>query len=916
MLVYCFAQYSTLLFKKFIFTIHSSLAKLYRELVFFTSSRDLCYSYKSTCYRNKTHFLLIIKRTCPYALTLLFCLTKTHQSNSQNFENQTSELGVDHSYSDSTFGAGLSCVDFNLDGLDDITIPSKDSIIFFYQNTGEEFIQLSLLDQEFGEVKSLCWIDFDNDSDLDLSFTEYQGSFFLFENTGNLELVDITENSLMTNDACENFGHSWIDINGDGLLDVYINRYYSGQFCLDENTENLLFVNNGDNTFTEKAAEYGISDGDKMSFQSSFYDYNKDGLIDLHVINDRFYENSLYRNTGLGYFEDVSIQTNTNLIEDAMTNTIFDYNYDGYQDIFFTNTNNEGSHLLAYNPEDQLYEDLFPNSGAESYIFNWGATSLDYDNDRLLDLAIASGTNFGNGYLNLLFRNNGSVFYPVVNNFDQDSSATYGVAKGDFNSDGYYDLTFLNEAPNTSKVYVNTTTNNNKWLKVNFSGSCNNQFGIGVQYEYFINGFPTVSTVFAGTNYLAQDSYTHIIGLGNENVIDSLLIQWPTGLIEKHYNLSPFLTHSFEEGQTFDVTLDILSDSLFICLGEEIELSTSIEYLNTTWNDGLSSDSLIINSPGEYFAILEIEPNINICSDTVFVTLKEDLIINSVETQNPSCFGLSDGTTALNHLDISSNEIISNFSDLGDGLNTLTISDDYYCPVSIAVELFAPAPIYSYAEYIKLPCDSNDLGEIEIFTLGGTAPYSYSLEDLNTIPYGQNTITTEDENECTFTFDFFLELSPIVNIEFEVTHQIESTPGNIEILNGSDVNIIDIINEEGLSQDPENLTAGTYIINFSDENGCVYSEEFIIETLTTTGNSLLKGSLELYPNPCEKLLNVNNVHSSFSISVYSADGKELLTKNVNPETTNSINLESLKEGFYFVQIKKGLETITRTIIKI
>ena len=67
----------------------------------------------------------------------------------QNFENLATELGVIHSFSsDSEYGAGVSCVDFNLDGLDDITLPSVDSTIFFFQNTGDSFIKLELIDNE------------------------------------------------------------------------------------------------------------------------------------------------------------------------------------------------------------------------------------------------------------------------------------------------------------------------------------------------------------------------------------------------------------------------------------------------------------------------------------------------------------------------------------------------------------------------------------------------------------------------------------------------------------------------------------------------------------------------------------------------------------------------------------------------
>ena len=832
----------------------------------------------------------------------------------QNFENLATELGVIHSFSsDSEYGAGVSCVDFNLDGLDDITLPSVDSTIFFFQNTGDSFIKLELIDNIFGEVKSVCWVDFDNDSDLDLSLTEYYGSFFLFENIGDLEFIDVTDSALLTNESCHNFGHSWVDINNDGLLDIYLNRYFFGQDCLGYGSENLLFVNNGDNTFTERAIEYGINDGDKMSFQSSFYDYDKDGLLDLHIINDRIYENSLYRNTGLGYFEDVSESAGVNLVQDAMTNTIFDFNLDGYHDIYFTNTFPSGNHLLVYNPEDQIYEDHFPNSGAESYLFNWGAIPIDYDNDKNIDLAVSGGAGCGTGCNNMLFKNNGELFTQTPDDFNQETAVSYGVAKGDFNSDGFYDLTFLNEAPYNTEVYINDANNKN-WLKVNFSGSCTNFFGVGVQYEYFINGVTTVNTVFAGSNFLSQDSYTHILGMRNDTSIDSISIHWTSGLTENHYNLSPFQTYNFKEGQTFDTSLNQV-DSLYICADEEIEIESTTQFLNTVWNNEENTSSITIDTPGEYYAYLEVEPGINICSDTILVLLKPEITLNSIVTQDPSCFGSEDGSAVITHYDSLGFPIVSTYNDLTDGISTLSLTDNYLCSILVPVELFSPAPLFTEIDVLSEPCDSLDVGSIQVNSLGGTAPYVYYIEDLSAIPFGTNTLTTVDSNGCIYPFDFYLDLAPTINIELEITDQILADMGSVEILNNSEVTLIDILNEQNISQQPDSLSAGSYAITYSDENGCEYSEVFFIAAINSIGESLIEESIELYPNPCTTALHIKSRHSNLSISIYSAQGEELISENEFPTSTNSLDLTELSSGIYFVQIKKNQEIFTKKIIK-
>jgi hypothetical protein len=864
-------------------------------------------SYSSFSFFNEANKIILT------LLFLIFVFSVFGQA--QNFENRTIESGVIHSYPEGLYGAGISSVDFNLDGLDDLTFPTKDSIIFFYLNTGDSFEQVELIPQEFGEIKSICWVDFDNDLDLDLSFTEYEGSFYLFENTGNLEFIDITDQALLTNLSCENFGHSWVDVNTDGYLDVYINRYFTCRFCLDTTTHNLLFINNGDGTFTERAEEYGISDGNKMSFQSSFFDYDKDGLIDLHIINDRQYENSLYRNTGDGFFENVSASTEINLTENAMSNTILDFNNDGYSDIYFTNSQTFSNYLLKYNPEQGLYEDITPNSGAEGNgLFNWGAVAIDVDNDRLIDLAVSTSKATEGAYTNKIYRNNGGAFYDYPGGLDSSNVGSYGAVKGDFNNDGFYDLVFLNESPGFTEVYINTIDNSKKWLKVNFSGSCTNFFGVGVEYKYHINGVPTVNTVFAGTNYLSQESYTHILGLGNENNIDSLEIKWPSGLAEKHYNLAPFETHSFKEGQTYNTSISSEAP-LQICPGEEVEVSTDSNYAYTLWNTGLNASSLTIETPGKFHAVLEIEPNVFVCSDTVVVSYKDDITLNSIVSENPTCFEYSDGVIEITHLDVFGNEVQTNYTNLSDGLISVVISDDYYCSTSIIVELSSPPPLFSYAETITLPCHSSDEGEVELFSIGGTAPYVYSIEDLSTIPFGTNTLTTVDTNGCIYPFDFYLDLAPTINIELEITDQIVADMGSVEILNNSEVTLIDILNEQNISQQPDSLSAGNYTITYSDENGCEYSEVFFIAAINSIGESLIGESIELYPNPCTTALHIKSSHSNLSISIYSAQGEELMSEKEFPTSTNSLDLTELSSGIYFIQIKKNQEIFTKKIIK-
>ena len=114
MLKYCFAQYSTLLFKKLIFTIYSFLAKELRESVFFNLGRVRCYAFTYLYY----------KRRKPLSLCLLLCLSCACAI-AQVFQQAEYNFAINHSYLGGYLGGGVSTFDFDNDGLDDLSLPSK-----------------------------------------------------------------------------------------------------------------------------------------------------------------------------------------------------------------------------------------------------------------------------------------------------------------------------------------------------------------------------------------------------------------------------------------------------------------------------------------------------------------------------------------------------------------------------------------------------------------------------------------------------------------------------------------------------------------------------------------------------------------------------------------------------------------------
>ncbi|MFQ5719437.1 MAG: FG-GAP repeat domain-containing protein [Acidobacteriota bacterium] len=320
---------------------------------------------------------------------------------------------------------GAAAADVNGDGLVDIVMTSHTGNAL-YLNEGNGRFHDAAADAWVATLPRPgtmpLFVDFDNDGDPDL-FLSSVGEQFLFENRlvpeGRLVFRDVSLPSGVSRDAV-GFSAAAGDVNGDGFPDIYVASYnHYGQVVPDHwdaatnGTPNLLFINQGDGTFKEEAATWGVADS-RWSYAASFADVDGDGHLDLYVANDFGGGNGLYHNDGT-HFVDVAADRGVYDGGYGMGVSFGDYDNDGDLDLHVTRmSSTAGRRILARIDGDEmtgkehlenlaagnaLYENLGDGSfrevtataGPFSAGWAWGGGFFDLDNDGWQDLYTPNG---------------------------------------------------------------------------------------------------------------------------------------------------------------------------------------------------------------------------------------------------------------------------------------------------------------------------------------------------------------------------------------------------------------------------------------------------------------------------------------------------------------------------------------------
>jgi ASPIC and UnbV/FG-GAP-like repeat/Secretion system C-terminal sorting domain len=533
------------------------------------------------------------------------------------YEDVALEYGILHAYINPTTGGGVSFFDFDRDGLDDITLATESGRqLAFYLNKGDHFELIDALVDNVEAAKQILWVDYDNDGDSDLYVAAFEGHNRMYENNGNLEFTEITEACGFPIDRHRGYGACWGDYNRDGWLDLYFNSRKIPD-TEDQINTNRLFKNNADRTFTEVTDFANAAAANKTPFCSSFIDYNNDKWPDLYTAQDKQMGNTLLRNQKDGTFLDVSSATNTGFEMNAMCVAPADINHDGWTDIYVANTPEGNICLLNNGPVgiegEVTFEEVSELLGITFNGIGWGSHFFDADNDGDLDLYVSGAITGTTSVSSLFYENVGGLKFEALDpiNMKGDTAASFSNAIGDLNSDGLTDIVVQNNVPFKFDVWKNQTNNENNWVKIKLEGVLSNRDGIGARIESYSLDLYNSSYATCGIGFLGQNSSLIHFGLGSQSVVDSLIVTWPTGHIDKFYAVSANQVFFVKEGQStngeisIDPDIDIITSIVAQPVAKESQLldklviypnpgSSTIDILNK--QDGLYNADILIRS--------------------------------------------------------------------------------------------------------------------------------------------------------------------------------------------------------------------------------------------------------------------------------------------------------------------------------
>ena len=412
--------------------------------------------------------------------------------------------------------------------------------------------------------------DYDNDGHPDI-FVAGVYKNTLYHNNGDGTFTDVTAKAGLDKSLDPQEGPLWavaavwVDVNNDGLLDLFVVNYmqwkYSDQplcsyhgiadYCHPryyKPAPDQLFINNGDGTFTDESAKWGIRDHPGQGRGVGMADYDLDGRQDLFVTNDAGYE-FLFHNLG-NKFEEVAFDAGVALPEDGnfisgMGLDFRDFNNDGYPDISYVALNNQTFPLYENTGKGDFHE-VTTSSGMRTLsmpMAGYGSAFYDFDNDGWKDLFVTRGhvesmpvPGADIDQYNTVFHNSGKSGKWTALTAEAGLTATpggrhRGCAFGDLDGDGRVDVVTTALSAD-AEIWMNRSTNANHWLDIALRGTKSNRDGIGARIKVVTKSGTQYNHMTTSVCYASSSDGPVHFGLGPDAIADLVEITWPSGKVQ------------------------------------------------------------------------------------------------------------------------------------------------------------------------------------------------------------------------------------------------------------------------------------------------------------------------------------------------------------------------------------------------
>ncbi len=519
------------------------------------------------------------------ALELRSSIRLTDQTVESGITFQHSNGGSGQNYIVEFMTAGLAILDYDGDGWSDVYFlngaPLRGTVFdtrphnVLYRNNGNgTFSDVTLAagvgDSGFG--LGVVAGDLDNDGDQDLFINNF-GENILYRNNGDGTFSDVSHSAGIGHEHMVGGGACFLDSDNDGDLDLYVGNYVDFSYDGEANAEakrreffsgptdytplaDNMFRNNGDGTFTDVSVSSGIGlvKGTTMGMIS--FDYEEDGDSDLFICNDAM-QNFLFQNIGDGRFLERGLMAGLayNFRGDgngSMGVDCGDYNADGLLDLFMTNYMREMP-VIYCNLGAGMFEDQTRIAGIGGRALpetTWGTSLGDFDNDGDCDIFMACGDIFtgvrasrdavDHRAANIVLANRGNGTFADVTRQGGSGmrvrECSRGVVFNDLDNDGDLDAAILNSnAPAT--ILRNDSPGHGNWLQIRLRGVRRTREGIGARIKVFSGDKKLTVEMHCGRGYQSHSASVSHFGLGAEERIDRIEVYWLGGDRETFYNV-------------------------------------------------------------------------------------------------------------------------------------------------------------------------------------------------------------------------------------------------------------------------------------------------------------------------------------------------------------------------------------------